>query len=246
MIQIQNKYLSVAYEEFQVRLTEVESYINFVKKISDIDHPSLMSTAVDLSRDSYDIDRELIKTLRASSYLMLYNLLESTMSNAINSIHETIIAEKIDIMNLSEELHKIILTNLQKGLSESKITEMTKNHEDHRDKLFELGYNKNKLFSGNIDCDVMKKYARKYGFQIHPYKYDDVHMAWNPEFIRTIKQKRNNLAHGSESFAICGKNMPIEDLAKSFDSVKAVLLGVFSGLNQYMDERKYLRKQMAN
>ena len=107
MIKIQNRYLKVAYEEFEIRLHEVESYIDFVEKISTIDDPCLTSSKPDFSEAPYEINRELTKTLRASSYLMLYNLLESTMSNAIDSIYETIKSEQCDIMNLSKNCIKL-------------------------------------------------------------------------------------------------------------------------------------------
>lgn len=242
MIKIQNRYLKVAYEEFEIRLHEVESYIDFVEKISTIDDPCLTSSKSDFSEASYEINRELTKTLRASSYLMLYNLLESTMSNAIDSIYETIKSEQCDIMNLSKKLHKIILKNLQKGLTREKITELSNNHLDHRERLFDLGYNKKKLFSGNIDCKIISEYCQKYDFELCPIPQEDKKSAcWDKNAILKIKTERNNLAHGSVSFETCGGQMAVESLRSNLNNVRAVLLGVFNGLDIYMNEKKYLK-----
>lgn len=243
MLQINNQYLKLAYDEFCIRLRETESYILFVQKVSTMDKPHLCSDSESSSiKNTYEIDRELTKTLRASSYLMLYNLLESTMSNAIDAIHETIKSENRDIMDLSENLHKIILTNLQKGLSDNIINELSKHHKDHREDLFNIGYNKKKLFSGNVDCDIIKQYCRRYGFTTHPVESIDGKLTWDPKVIKEIKQKRNNLAHGSESFADCGQQIVIDTLHSNLEHVKAVLLGVFYGLNKYIDEKAYLKK----
>lgn len=245
MLAIQNQYLKLAYEEFQTRLSETESYILFVQKISLMSKPSLISEGGSSEQHS-EIDRELITTLRASSYLMLYNLLESTMSEAINAIHETIKSEKRDVMDLSEKLHKIILTNLQKGLSESAISELYKNNEDHREKLFELGYDKKKLFSGNIDCDIINKYCTRYGFTLSPVGSKDAKLIWDPKVIKEIRRKRNNLAHGSESFVACGQKMVVDKLYSNLENVKAVLLGVFNGLDRYINDKAYLKNNHSN
>lgn len=242
MLTIHNQYLKPAYDEFKTRLSETESYILFVQKISLMSKPHLISEENSTSEKFDEIDRELITTLRASSYLMLYNLLESTMSEAIDAIHATIKAENRDIMDLSENLHKIILTNLQKGLSESKISELSKNHEDHREDLFNIGYNKKKLFSGNIDCEIIDQYCRRYGFKLYPVGDNNDKLIWDPEVIREIKQKRNNLAHGSESFVTCGKKMVVDNLYSNLEHVKAVLLGVFYGIDKYLNEGAYLKK----
>ncbi|UTO05343.1 MAE_28990/MAE_18760 family HEPN-like nuclease [Moraxella sp. FZLJ2107] len=220
MIQIQNRHLKAAYEEFQVRLHEVESYIDFVEKASKIDAPHLISNKADSCEEPYEISRELTKTLRASSYLMLYNLLESTMSNAIDSIHETIKSEQCDVMDLSKELHKIILKNIQKGLTEEKIAELSNNNLDHRERLFDLGYNKKKLFRGNIDYKIISDYGKKYGFKPHPIPQENQEsLVWDANVIFKIKIERNKLAHGSVSFETCGAEMAVESLRNNLGAV---------------------------
>lgn len=251
-MKIDNDYLREVYNEFNIRLAEATAYIEFVANISEADSPIIINNKSWVKESDMiatlhkyqisTIDRQLSKTLRASSYLVLYNLLESTMSGAINAIHETIKNSNIDIMDLSECLYVIILTNLQKGLSQEKISQISKENTDYREQIFELGYNKKKLFSGNIDCQVIDSYCRKYGFEVHPCKDDKNRpITWDPKVIKHIKQKRNNLAHGSESFEDCGQNMAIEHVRKNLIHVKAILLGVFNGLNHYMDNQKYLK-----
>lgn len=190
---------------------------------------------------SHSIDRELQKTLRASTYLLLYNLMESTMSESIDAIHETIKEEGHSLLELSEKLHKVILQSFSKGLTEEKVSEFSRDNGDVRERLFDLGYDKKKLFSGNIDCGVIEKYCRKYGIMVSPYRYDDTPLLWDTEVIKAIKQKRNALAHGSESFAHCGQNMLIDNIDDNLKSVEAVLMGVFNGLNSFLTQRKYLR-----
>lgn len=189
----------------------------------------------------YKIDRELQKTLRASTYLLLYNLMESTMSESINAIHETIKDENRSLLELSEKLHKVILQSFSKGLTNEKVSEFSRNNADIRDRIFDLGYDKQKLFSGNIDCGVIDQYCKKYDIRISPYKIDNQPLIWSPDKIEHIRLKRNSLAHGSESFAQCGQNMPIDSIDDNLQSVEAVLMGVFNGLNNFLTRQKYLR-----
>ncbi|WP_240990765.1 MAE_28990/MAE_18760 family HEPN-like nuclease, partial [Psychrobacter sp. Pi2-52] len=120
-MQIDNINLQFAYENFQERLQEVQKYVDFVKYLADISHPSVINETlipwsesprdippqnhefeVFISPNSrYEINRDLQKTLRASTYLLLYNLMESTMSESINAIHETIKEEEHSILELS-------------------------------------------------------------------------------------------------------------------------------------------------
>lgn len=271
-MQINNENLKVAYIEFQERLTEVKRYIKFVNALETqyVDDELIVLEKEDVMidiesallglnlRDTKDdirvlhhkindnhyahIDRELLQTLKASSYLLLYNLLESTMAEAINAIHETIKDEGHQITDLSSQIHKIILASFQKALSADKIDAMFKNNQDVRDELLTMGHNKRNLFSGNIDADVITKFCKKYGFE--PYPCDDEQgnkKKYDTKIIREIRTKRNNLAHGSESFEQCGRSIVYGSLLEKLSSTEAILLAVFQGITKFLDDKKYLR-----
>lgn len=164
------------------------------------------------------------------------------MSEAINAIHETIKDEQRDILDLSEKLHRVILTSFQRGLTESKIGEYAKTNQDIRNNLLDLGYDKQRLFSGNIDCVIIDDYCKRYGFQAYIYREDGTTpLQWDPEIIKNIKKKRNELAHGSVSFAECGQNIVIDTIHNNLENVYAVLMAVFNGLNYFLETKRYLR-----
>lgn len=268
-MEITNNHLLFSYENFQNRLNEVTEYLNFVMKMADMDRPVLVDNPTITTdnlwsysatasyvlssprrrytlRNENSISRDLQKTLRASTYLLLYNLIESTMSEAINAVHETIQEENLSLTDLSENLHKVILSSFQKGLTESKIGEFASQNIDPRDSFLNLGYDKKRLFSGNIDYEVISKFCKKYGVKLNVYKIrndDDLEtpLIWDKDIIKNIRRKRNSLAHGSESFVECGQNMPIDSMNKNLDNVFAVLMAVFNGLNDFLNNSKYLR-----
>lgn len=248
-MQIDNVSLQFAYENFETRLQEVKNYVIFIRELADITSPSIVNEYHINSNGyvdhptfpSYPIDRDLQKTLRASTYLLLYNLMESTMSESIDAIHETIKHEDRNLLELSEKLHKVILQSFSKGLTNEKVSEFSRSNSDIRDRLFDLGYDKKKLFSGNIDCGIISQYCKKYGINLSPYKVNNQPLLWNKEKIERIRRKRNSLAHGSESFAQCGQNMAVDTIDDDLKSVEAVLMGVFNGLNNFLTHQKYLR-----
>lgn len=240
-MQIDNQHLLFAYQNFATRLEEVKEYIAHVQLIADMNIPILLDKHLP-NQQYIPISRDLQKTLRASTYLLLYNLMESTMSEAINAIHETIKDEQRDILELSEKLHRVILKSFQRGLTESKIGEYAKSNQDIRKNLLDLGYDKQRLFSGNIDCVIIDDYCKRYGFQTYPYKKDGtIALQWKADIIKNIKKKRNALAHGSLSFAECGKEMVVDTIPDDLDNVYAVLMAVFNGLNRFLNTQQYLR-----
>lgn len=189
-----------------------------------------------------EVSREIQKTLRASSYLLLYNILESTMSEAINAIHETISIERVDITDLSEKIHKVILTSFKNALSNEKVSDFSKRNADVRETIMSLGYDKKKIFSGNIDADLIDQYCNKYGFKPFPYEESEGNrLLYDENVIKEIKRKRNNLAHGSESFESCGQGIVVGSLKSKLDNVEAILLAVFNGLNNFLESKRYLR-----
>lgn len=189
-----------------------------------------------------EVNREIQKTLRASSYLLLYNILESTMSEAINAIHETISQERLDITDLSEKIHKVVLISFKKALSNEKVGDFSKRNADVRETVMSLGYDKKKIFSGNIDADIINQYCDKYGFQPFPYTTEENNkLTYNKAVIQEIKLKRNNLAHGNESFESCGQGIVVGSLEGKLNNVEAILLAVFNGLNNFLETRRYLR-----
>jgi len=72
-----------------------------------------------------EIDSELINTLKASGFLLLYNLVESTMRNAIEAIFDELQSQGVDYDKIRPELKKVILKNLKKRNSEKIFSSIT-------------------------------------------------------------------------------------------------------------------------
>ncbi|MEM7717144.1 MAG: MAE_28990/MAE_18760 family HEPN-like nuclease [Cyanobacteria bacterium P01_A01_bin.68] len=95
-------------EDFNKRSKEVSKYFIFLKsleqgttKLSMGDEKKKVKTR--------DIDSELEKTLKASGFLLLYNLVEATMRNAIEAIFDELRTQKVSFNKIKPGIKKIIL-----------------------------------------------------------------------------------------------------------------------------------------
>ena len=57
--------------------------------------------------------------------------------------------------------------------------------------------------------------------------------------LETVKERRNDLAHGALSFAECGRDYSIKDLGEINDQAVLFLGGLLAGMKQYYDEKQY-------
>lgn len=238
MITIANSHLQVAFNDFEEKCLEIERFLEFVNDLDEGKDNQLRYKDIQNTWKQKPISREVQKTLRASCYLLIYNLLESSTCDALDSIHQTLASEQIDLQALSNNLKKIIFSNLKNGLGDNHIQELITNQIDLRLVIREHGYSKRNFLNGNFDMDAIKKIEKKYGFSLHVVNGQTG--VYNPEIIKTIKNKRNNLAHGSESFERCGQNIPILSMNNTYLHARNALLALFNGINNFINSQNYL------
>lgn len=54
-----------------------------------------------------------------------------------------------------------------------------------------------------------------------------------------MKEKRNDLAHGTLSFAECGRDYSIDELWNIKEQTVLFLEGLLEGMKKYYDEKQY-------
>ena len=229
---IQNQHLLAAHDEFQDKCEEIERFLTFVDDLDQGSDNQLLYKDEQNFWLTKGISREVQKTLRASCYLLIYNLLESTTCDALDAIHLTLSGESRDLQELSDKIKKIIFTNLKQGLSDKEINRIIENQIDVRTDILRHGYSKRNFLSGNFDIEEIKKVTGKYGFNLHVV--NGQHGQFKPDIIKNIKNKRNALAHGSESFEQCGQNIPLFSMREKYRHAKNALLALFNGINHYL------------
>ena len=223
--------ISALFQDFNERSREVSKYLMFLKSLEQGTTKLSMEGKRKISKIK-EIDSELIKTLKASAFLLLYNLVEATMRNAIEAIFDELQRKGICYDNIRPELKKIVLKNLKKRDPDKIFASITAISID----IIIAGFDKKDLFSGNIDGRKIRTTATEYGFSY----LTDPAKTGNGQDLLIIKSNRNDLAHGFKSFAEVGKDKTADELLEIKNKTVIYLRQILQNIEQYLSNQDYL------
>lgn len=169
--------MQTVLDDFNKRAKEITDYVVFIKDLEN------QNIKISQENQVTKIDVELLKTLKATAYLLIYNLIESTMRLAIEYIFNEVKTKNVSFDNLRQELKKLIWQNI-KNKSVDKLTEKIINIGKD---IIDVSFDSSKLFSGNVDAKEIKETAKKIGFS---FQTDDVNTRDGSDLL-SIKTHRN-------------------------------------------------------
>jgi hypothetical protein len=269
-------------KDFQDRVDEVDLYFNFIwmlentQKLSPnkagiekikVYNKAKTATLYKLSslldnNSEFIIHNDINKILKGSCYLILYNLIEGTFTNALKTLMSSINSKNYPLKHFQKEIFKIWIKYKYKSfsnihtLSSNEQTDMlsylSMKFETIFDDIFQIEEKIIKKgikltdydayvsevgsdFSGNLDARKIKEVIFGYGLKL-PKKLtcDDMF---------TIKIKRNSLGHGNETFSDVGKTNTIEDLILIKRETVNFLRQMLKFLEAYIDKEGFLKKK---
>jgi MAE_28990/MAE_18760-like HEPN len=223
------------FKDFNDRAREVSKYFIFLKNLEQ-ETIKLSMEGMDGKTKVKKLSSELEKTLKASAFLLLYNLVESTMRNAIETIFEELKYQKLSFDTIRPELKKIVIKNFQRYLQKQKHDRVILHITEISLDIINICFDKENLFSGNLDSRRIKDTAKNYGFS---YETDPVKTG-NGSDLLTIKNNRNDLAHGIKSFAEVGRDQTADDLLKIKCKVVKYLSQILENIETYIVNQEYL------
>ena len=223
--------------DFNKRAKDVDDYFIFLDSLEkQTTQLALLDTTGKYEIKS--LDPELAKTLKANGFLLLYNLVESTMRNAIEAIFEEFKNKAVTFDQLKPEIKLIVLQNL-KNRSPKKIY-LTINQLSTD--IITATFEREELFSGNVDARLIKEIADKYGFSYQT----DFAKTKNGQNLVVIKSNRNDLAHGIKSFEEVGGYQTLEELLEMKEEVIEYLTQILENVKTYLDNEEYLEVNTNN
>lgn len=212
--------------DFAGRAEEVARYFRFLREFDQGRMKLLDPPAGETPMSPMD-QASLFKTLKANGFLLLYNLLESTLKNAIEAIFDEFKRRGVAFDDCREEVRRIVLTNLRPHKVDKILPQLSKLSVD----VIVATFRKDGLFRGNVDGRRIREVAGEYGFR-HPSKKSDQ--------LLTVKTNRNDLAHGNKSFADVGRDYDVDRLDKIRAEVEAVLDELLVNVTEYIRTQGYL------
>jgi len=229
--------VNTVFLDFNTRAKEVNDYFIFLESLEK----QTTKLAVFDPAGTYKIqslDPELAKTLKANGFLLLYNLVESTMRNAIEAIFEEFKNKSISFDQLKPKIKIVVLQNL-KNRSPKKI-HLTINQISTD--IITATFEREELFSGNVDARLIKEIAENYGFSYQT----DFSKTKNGQNLVVVKSNRNDLAHGIKSFEEVGRDKTIKQLLEIKEEVVEYLTQILENIRDYLDYEEYLELPTGN
>ena len=247
---------NLGFEEvYSSRLKEINELISFVASLDVVllekdDEPK--TTVDSLFSDSYEFYSEnnmivpeysvISSVLRSNIYLMIYNLIEYTVTSLLQSLYDLLKTSGCTYSDVSDELkelwhHSQILVRMKDPNSkDSTILQISKYLLDKAINKSPLQIDaRNTMHGGNLDGEEIKKTFTKHGIHINT-----CNGFYRPDLLSAIREKRNNLAHGSISFYEAGRETTVSDLDSLLGIVSAFLSQLCSDVEFYIEGKQYL------
>ena len=110
--------------DFNRRLAEIQKYFELVERIEELG--AFSTNSITFPSGEYIVDSDLQKILKSHCYLLLYNLVESSIRNGITAIHDVILIDQLTYKHLSPQIKKMLcLNDLSKSFTDSYIKKDT-------------------------------------------------------------------------------------------------------------------------
>lgn len=181
------------------------------------------------SGTTFIVTQEMQCILKAQFLIILYNMVESTVCECLNSIYDTIFDEGLEFVKLSPKMKNMWRNYLQrKHLPDANKTDSELKHMPIH--FEELAIN----ISGSLDFRKIIDVFDKHGCTLDDSKRDDI-----SESFLIVKNKRNLLAHGNISFSTCGSNYLLSNLDNYRNHIVSYMDDVVKKTCDYLVNKQY-------
>jgi hypothetical protein len=176
-------------------------------------------------------ERRLL-TLRAGTFLLLYNLVEATIRGSIDAIHDQIVTERAPFMLLTLAMRKEVMRRFILDAAPAKHHTMN----DFPIEFVAIALDQGIKLAGNVDARLIRKLATVYGFSAAT----SGDRTWSGSDLRTVKDKRNVLAHGFQSYEDVGRDYPARELLAITRRSLAYVNEILRNISTYLDLHQYM------
>jgi hypothetical protein len=223
---------------FDDRVEEIEAYFHFLELT--------IGTSAKIYRPGKQswryrpISDQLEKILKATGFLILYNFVESMLKASIEEISSSINSRNLCANELSTAIRKLWVQ--QRFRSEQGDFFSTERFPQLAFELVEDVLNGSSItfshrkfrVSGNVDAAHVRDIARALGLTLKVH-----HRSKGGEKLELVKRMRNSLAHGSLSFAECGRDFTLTQLKEIKNEVIIYMRWVKKSIEAYISSESY-------
>lgn len=218
--------------ELSIRKDEATSLLMFVKYLDEKFIPP----------DDCMYNYMTVKTsMKANIIMMLYNAVESTVSQCLEKVHDRINANNLKYEELSDDIKKLIAVYYGHSIDQANNVDNAMEYVLRFSDFINGNVNisisyeeltkKYQMYSGNLDTREILNVLKKYGINFEQRCSE----------LKTIKDYRNKLAHGEESFEEIGRTLSVQQLQEMENRTFEYLETMITEITKYLDEEKFKR-----
>lgn len=222
-------------EDFRSRVEEIEAYFKFIQEV-DEGKISLINQSAMVPAYAASQREDLLRTFKASIFLMLYNLMEATVKNAVEAIFDELGRHDVSFDSCRSEVRRVILINLRRchekdHLKSHHVQDVLDLFKNLATDAVTKSFQRAEVVSGNVDARMIRELADRYGF-LKP--------SADGRLLVTVKTNRNDLAHGNKSFAEVGRDFDVPRLKKVKTQTIDYLSKLIASVMEYITQQHYL------
>lgn len=223
-------------QDFSDRRSEIEEYFAHLRLV--VEDMSIVEVPVNGGDgpQRVPIPEKTKKVLVASTFLLLYNLVESTIRNVLEFVYEEYEKQGLTYSSAVDEVRRLYVDQCSKPLKEGafKAQTLATTMLDYGNFILSnstltLRHDSNG-FGGNLDAEKIRSLASRHGIMVPSVKGDS---------LLTIKTKRNNLAHGDFSFSFVGRDYTVKDLEDISAEAYRFIEDFIVKVEVYLNSRSY-------
>lgn len=218
---------------FNKRANDIQESFILISFIANIDsHKNQPIINTDHSIEFY-VTQEMQCALKAQFLIVLYNIVESTVCDCLNSFYDSIADDGLTFAELSDEM-RAMWKNYLKRTSNSDYQKNDMELMGMTIRFENLAIN----ISGSLDIRKVFEVFSKHGCKLDETNRD----RYSNSFL-IVKNKRNNLAHGNVSFSECGSNYLVSDLEKLKNDILDGMQEIVTQAKNYISNKEYKSKK---
>jgi len=244
------------------------------QKLLNIFFEYLKSSDPKLDEDVSDDAKKLFAIQKSSFILMLYNIIESTVSNLIQEIINLVVSysSNIEFKDYNMEIRKLWIKLQSHRFSEINKAKKANELADLYESLYkptnwgiyDIFKNSNKIrdalnTSGNLDFKKIQEIFENFNIKITPFQTQgnskvetSTPKGFKSGKLGEIKKLRNSLAHGNVSFLKGSENVTIKELEEYKKATFGCLEILVNETKEYchklqidLEEKSNKKKQMV-
>lgn len=181
------------------------------------------------------------KAMKATAFLMLYNVIEATIVGAMAHLYKTIENEQRKLTDVSEKIQDLWISqrfrvparDATPATYQKRAAQMLR--ETMRGAILTLDP-RDLGVGGNIDADKVRRLCIRHGWSMTAHKN-----AKGGAELTTVKTQRNALAHGEKTFIECGQGYAVSDIQRISAECFTFLSGFVTSVTRFVDRSGYRR-----